>query len=141
MNESSNLTNEANTFWSDYAQPTLKWCIERYMDCFELSAEWTLGITFVFGMIILNKLVCGGKSLKQHAAERKYRWKMVYKYQHGSRIKRDAWFLWSSAKHKGELLNEIYGGEAGRQFPHHLRADKFEIISLKRAYHLKGTQI
>ena len=54
MNDSSNLTNDAIAFWNDYALPTINWCTARWMDCYELSAEWTVGITIVVGLYILS---------------------------------------------------------------------------------------
>ena len=32
----------------------INWCTARWMECYELSAEWTVGITIVVGLYILS---------------------------------------------------------------------------------------
>lgn len=54
MNDSSNLTEDAIAFWNDKALPVINWCTDRWMECYELSAGWTVGITIVVGLYILS---------------------------------------------------------------------------------------
>ena len=55
MNDSSNLTSDAIAFWNDHVLPIITWCTDRWMDCYELSAGWTVGITIVVALYILSK--------------------------------------------------------------------------------------
>ncbi len=55
--ETSNLTKDTIWFWNEHAKPAIDWCSARWMDCYELSAGWTIGVSIVLGLWILGKIL------------------------------------------------------------------------------------
>ena len=48
-----------DTVWAynEYAKPVVDWTSARWMDCYELSAGWTIGVSIVLGLWILGKIL------------------------------------------------------------------------------------
>ena len=55
--ETSNLTKDTIWFWNEHAKPAIDWCSARWMDCYELSAGWTIGVSVVVVLLILGKIL------------------------------------------------------------------------------------
>jgi hypothetical protein len=55
--ETTNLTEDTIKFWNENAKPALSWIADRWMECYELSAGWTVGVTVVGGLYVLAKIL------------------------------------------------------------------------------------
>ncbi len=55
--ETTNLTEDTIYFWNEHAKPALSWIADRWMECYELSPGWTIGITVIGGLYALASIL------------------------------------------------------------------------------------